>query len=60
MAQLKKYGIFDAITQFLNQRYKEIDTGGYIKNDITGRFIHRGQKRRAAYRHGYGRGWRNG
>ena len=58
MAQLKKFGIFDAVTQFMTQRYEDIKTGGFIKSDITGRFIHRGRKRRSAYRHGHGKGWR--
>jgi hypothetical protein len=65
MAQLKKFGIFDVVLQYLNQRNKELGAlpysamGGYAHGgDITGRFIHRGKKRRAAYRHGRGKGWR--
>jgi len=58
MAQLKKYGIFDAVNQYLNQKHEEFTQfGGYITGDITGRFIHRGKKRRQAYRHGRGRCW---
>ena len=58
MAQLKKFGIFDAITQFMTQKYGEVKTGGFTRSDITGRFIHRGEKRRSAYRHGRGKGWK--
>jgi hypothetical protein len=57
MAQLKKFGIFDAISQYISQWYDEMLQGGYTKEDITGRFIHRGKKKRRAYRDGRARGW---
>lgn len=61
MAQLKKFGIFDAITQYLKQAtgfsYGDFAPAFKPADNITGGFIHRGEKKRRAYRDGRERGW---
>ena len=56
MAQLKKYGIFDAVRQYMAEHTK-MEKGGFTKDDITGSFVHRGEAKRRAYRDGRARGW---
>ena len=45
MAQLKKYGTFNAVQQYLAER-SENEKLNINKDDITGRFIRRGAKRK--------------